>query len=308
MITLNLAKQMMSKSFGRVELILRKNSPEIILGVGVAGVVVGTVLACKATLKVEDILVDAQDKLHKIDQARELGEEVDYSDEDAQKDTAIVYIQTGVKLLKEYSPAIIVTAVSIVLILQSHNLLTKRNAALAAAYKLVDASFKEYRKRVQDEYGEEVDQKLRFGQREVEVTEVNNKGKEKKVKKAVLDANDIAPYAFCFSEQSSTMFKRNYDMNLNVLRSVERFSNDRLRWRGHLFLNEVLDDLGMQRTSAGAVVGWVYGPNEHNDNNDQVVIFGIETPVNEEMQNAKDSMVQPFYLNFNVDGVIYDQI
>ncbi len=308
MITLGLAKQMMSKSFGRAELILRKNSPEIILGVGVVGVVVGTVLACKATLKVEDILVETKEKLNKIDQARELGEEVDYSDEDAQRDTAIVYVQTGVKLLKAYSPAIIVTAASIALILQSHNLLTKRNAALVAAYKLIDASFKEYRNRVQAEYGEEADQKFRFGQREIEVTEVNDKGKEKKVKKTVLDTNDVAPYAFCFSEETSTMYKRNYDMNLNVLRSVERFSNDRLRIRGHIFLNEVLDDLGMQRTSAGAVVGWVYGPNERNDNNDQVVIFGIETPVNEEMQDARDSMVQPFYLNFNVDGIIYDQI
>lgn len=303
----NLTKQMMLKSFGKTELFLRKNSPEILLGVGVAGVVVGTILACKATLKVEGILDEAQEVLHKINQVKE-APELDYSEEDAKKDTALLYIKTGVNLIKIYTPAIIVTTVSIGLILQSHNLLTKRNAALAAAYKLVDASFKEYRKRVQEEYGNEVDEKLRFGQREIEVSELNPKGKEKKVKKKVFDKNDLSPYAFCFAEETSTMYKRNYDMNLNVLRSVERFSNDRLRWRGHLFLNEVLDDLGMERTPAGAVVGWIYGPNEHNDNNDQIIIFGIESPVNEEMQNVKDAMVQPFYLNFNVDGVIYDQI
>lgn len=308
MITLNLAKQALSKSFVKTGLIFKRNSPEIMLGVGVTGVVVGTILACKATLKAEDILVEAKDKLYKIDQAKDISDKEDYSDKDAERDTAIVYIQTGVELLKAYSPAIVVTIASIALILQSHNILTRRNAALAAAYKLVDASFKEYRKRVEAEYGEEVDQKLRFGQREVEVTEVNGKGKEKKVKKKILDTHDIAPYSFCFSEETSTMYKRNYDMNLNVLRSVQRFSNDRLRIRGHLFLNEVLDDLGMQRTPAGAVVGWIYGHNEHNENNDQVVVFDIESPVNEEMRDVKDSMIQPFYLNFNVDGTIYDQI
>jgi hypothetical protein len=308
MINLDVAKGIVSKSLLRTGLILRKNGPEIMLGFGVAGVAVGTVLACRATLKAENILVEARDMLDKIDQVRNMPEVENYSDEDAKKDTAIVYVQTGVKLLKEYAPAVLVTAVSIGLILQSHNLLSRRNAALVAAYKLVDASFREYRKRVVEEYGEETDQKLRFGQREIEVSSVDDKGRKKKKTIKILGTNDISPYAFVFSEETSTMFKRNYDMNLNVLRSVQRFSNDRLSWRGHLFLNEVLDDLGMPRTSAGAIVGWVYGHNEHNDNNDQVVIFDIESPVNEEKQDAMESMTQPFYLNFNVDGPIYDQI
>jgi len=308
MITLTAVKGLVSKSLGRTGLVLSKNSPEILLGVGVAGVVVGTVLACRATLKAEQILSETKNQLDTIDQVMSMSDGVNYTVDDAKKDTAIVYVQTGVKLIKEYAPAIIITAVSIGLILQSHNLLTKRNAALVAAYKLVDASFKEYRKRVIEEYGEDADQKLRFGQREVEVSKIDGKGKEKKTIKKVLGTNDISPYAFIFAEETSTMYKRNFDMNLNVLRSVERYSNDRLRIRGHLFLNEVLDDLGMQRTSAGAIVGWVYGPNTHNDRNDQVVIFDIYNPINEEMQDAVDSMIQPFHLNFNVDGPIYDQI
>lgn len=307
MITLNAVKGIMSSSLGRTGLLLKKNSPEILLGLGVAGVVVGTVLACKATLKAEEILLKAKDNLDKIDQVKGMSG-VDYSEEDAKKDIAIVYVQTGVKLVKEYAPAIVITAVSIGLILQSHNLLTKRNAALVAAYKLLDAGFKEYRKRVIQEYGEEADQKFRFGQHEVEITEVNSKGKEKKIIKKVLGTNDISPYAFVFSEETSTQYKRNYDMNLFMLKSAQHYANDILRIRGHVFLNEVLDSLGIARTPAGAVVGWVSGHNDHNENNDQVVVFGIEAPVNEEMQNQSDSMFQPFYLNFNVDGIIYDQI
>lgn len=308
MINLDIARGVITKSFGRTGLVLSKKSPEILLGVGMAGVVVGTILACKATLKAEDVLVGAREKLDKINQARDVSEEEDYSDEDAQRDTAILYVKTGVKLLETYGPAIVVTTASIALILQSHNILTRRNAALVAAYKLVDASFKEYRKRLINEYGEEADQKLRFGEREIEVTEVNSKGKEKKVIKKILDTNDILNYHFTFSEQTSSMFKRNYDMNMHTLKSVERYSNDILRIRGHLFLNEVLDGLGMERTSTGAIVGWVSGYNEHNPNNDQVVVFGIDAPVNEEMRDARDSMLQPFYLNFNVDGNIWDQI
>jgi len=311
MITLDVVKEVGLKSFGRTGLLLRKNSPEILLAIGVVGVVGGTILACKATLKAEEILIKSKDTLEKIDRAKKLSEKddkIDYSEDEAKKDTAIVYVQTSVQLLKEYAPAIAITAISIALILQSHNLLTKRNAALVAAYKLVDAGFKEYRKRVLEEYGEEVDQKLRFGQREIEAIEVNSKGKEKKIVKKVLGTNDISPYSFVFSDQTSTQFKRNYDMNLFVLKSAQHYANDILRVRGHIFLNEILDNLGMERTRAGAVVGWVSGYNSHNELNDQVVVFGIDDPVNEEMENDEDSMLQPFYLNFNVDGPIWDQI
>lgn len=280
------------------------------LGVGVVGVIVGTVLACRATLKVTAIVDEAKETLDTINKVRDqqTDEEV-YSDADFKRDMAITYVKTGVELAKLYMPAIAVTGVSIALIIGSHNVLSKRNAAIAAAYKLVDASFKKYRERVRNEYGEEADQKFRYGETELKVVEKNAKGKEKEVTKKVLNVDgDLEPYSFIFSEETATQYKRSYDMNYTLLKAMERYANDRLKIRGHVFLNEVLDDLGLERTVPGVVVGWVDGYNPHNPNNDQYISFGLEDPVNEEREDAHEAMVQPWILNFNVDGNIYDLI
>ena len=315
MVSLSSIKSLTSTSLGRTGLILSKKSPEILLGVGVIGVVVGTVLACKATLKVEKVIQETKNTLENIEEAKkaiEISEEVLdkelYSEKDYQRDLAITYVKTGVELAKLYMPAIAVTGISIALIVGSHNILSKRNAAIAAAYKLIDAGFKQYRERVRNEYGEEADQKMRFGEKEITVIETNAKGKVKEVTKKVLGNKDVAPYSFVWSEETATQYKRSYDMNHTLLRSFERFANDILNTRGHIFLNEILDDLGLERTSSGAIVGWVKDYNPHNPNNDQYITFGLNDPVNEERQDAHEAMVQPWFLNFNVDGNIYDLI
>jgi len=315
MISLSNIKSLTSTSLGRTGLILSKKSPEILLGVGVVGIIAGTILACKATLKVEKVIKETKNTLENIEEAKKaikISEEVLdkelYSEKDYQRDLAITYVKTGVELAKLYMPAIAVTGVSIALIVGSHNILSKRNAAIAAAYKLIDAGFKQYRERVRNEYGEEADQKMRFGEKEITVIETNAKGKEKEVIKKVLGNKDIAPYSFVWSEQTATQYKRSYDTNHSLLRSFERFANDILNTRGHIFLNEILDDLGLERTSVGAIVGWVKDYNPHNPNNDQYITFGLNDPVNEERQDAHEAMVQPWFLNFNVDGNIYDLI
>jgi hypothetical protein len=308
MFNLSNISTVVTNSLGRTGLVLAKKSPEIMLVGGVGGVVVGTVLACRATLKVSAVIEEAKNNLDLIDSTREQVDDLKYSDADAQRDAALVYVKTGVEIAKLYAPAILIGGISIALIVGSHNVLRKRNAALAAAYKLVDEGFKKYRQRVRDEYGEDIDRKLRFGEKEITTIETTKKGNQKEVTKKVLDNDDVDPYSFVFSEQTATQYKRNYDMNIFALRSAQRYANDMLQIRGHIFLNEVLDMLGIARTPHGAVMGWVKGVNAHNPNNDQYVNFGVDDPVNEEKQNAYDAMVQPFYLNFNVDGNIWDLI
>jgi len=308
MISLSNMKTLATNSFGRTGLLLSKKSPEILLGVGVVGVVAGTIIACKATLKVYAIIEEAKETLDVIESTRERVDDLKYSDADAKRDTVLVYVQTSVEVIKLYMPAILVTGISIALIVGSHNILSKRNAALAAAYKLVDASFRHYRERVLEEYGEDADRKFRFGQEEITVVKTNAKGKEKEVVTKVLGINDIVPYSFTFSEQTATQYKRSYDMNLNFLRTIQRYANDLLIVRGHIFMNEVLDDLGLPRTPAGAVVGWVKGHNPHNPNNDEYVSLGLDDPINEEKEDAHEAMVQPWHIEFNVDGNIYDLI
>ncbi len=149
-----------SGTFNKVGFQLKKHSPEILVVAGVVGTVASAVLACKATLKVDKVLGETKEKMDKVHESAEkgctaMGE--DYSPEDAKKDTVIVYTQTALKLAKLYAPAVAVGTLSITSILASNNILRKRNVALAAAYATIDKSFKDYRNRVVERFGKEID-------------------------------------------------------------------------------------------------------------------------------------------------------
>ena len=153
---LELMKQSIKKTTGRTGLVLRKHSPEILMGAGILGIVGSTVLACKATLKLEGIIGDAQHTLDTIDHTFESGDYSDqYTEEDAKKDKAIVYVKTGVELGKIYAPAISLGIVSVACLMGSHNIMKRRNVAVVAAYKAVEESFANYRRRVVEEFGKE---------------------------------------------------------------------------------------------------------------------------------------------------------
>ena len=93
---------------GKITLGLKRHSPEILMVTGIIGVVASTVIACKATLKVNDILDNAKLEVEKIHECAARTDLVDeYSEQDKKKDLAIVYVQTGVKLAKLYAPAVI---------------------------------------------------------------------------------------------------------------------------------------------------------------------------------------------------------
>lgn len=288
----------------------KKRSPEILIVAGITGTVVSAVLACKATLKVGEIAEKAKDDVDRIHTATEKGTnkagEV-YTAEDSKKDLTLVYVQTGVKYVKLYAPAVILGALSITSILASNNILRKRNVALAAAYTAVDKSFKEYRGRVVDRFGEKVDQELRYGikAKKIEETEVDPEtGKEKKVKKAVevADPNLKSDFA-CYFDKTSRSYESNRDFNMMFLRAQQNYANDLLRARGHLFLNEVYDMLDLPRTTAGQIVGWTFDPK--NPESDGYVDFRILEVVKE----SEDGTYEPaIIIDPNVDGDILSKL
>src|SRR6188472_3797355 len=158
-----------SKTVARNSLVLQTKSPGLLFGAGIVGVIGSTVLACRATLKMEEVLGEAKSKL---DMAKGLEHE-DYSERDRQKDITTIYVQSGVKVLRAYGPAIIVGGLSIAALTSSHNILSRRNAALMSAYAALEKGFAEYRARVVEKYGEDEDRHLRYGSR----TEVVKEGK-----------------------------------------------------------------------------------------------------------------------------------
>lgn len=284
---------------------LKKHSPEILVVAGIAGTVVSAVLACKATTKVAEILDETKGTLDTIHEGMETGaiNGQEYTTEDGKKDTVVVYAQTGMKLAKLYGPAIILGTLSITSILASNNILRKRNVALGAAYAAIDKSFKEYRGRVIERFGEQVDTELKYGIKAKKFEEIEvdpETGKKKKVKKTVMvaDPNLQSDYAVYFDSKSRN-YETNPDYNRMFLKAQQAFANDKLQTRGHLFLNEVLDDLDLPRTPAGQIVGWT------KDGPDGYVNFRIV----EVERETEDGRHEPaLLLDFNVDGNIWEKM
>lgn len=285
---------------------LKKHSPEILVVAGVVGAVASAVIACKATTKVSRITEEAKDSIDTIHESAENGVTPagePYSVEDSKKDLTLVYVQTGIKYAKLYAPAVILGTLSVTSILASNNILRKRNVALGAAYAAIDKSFKEYRGRVIERFGEQVDQELKYNLKAKKFDEVEvdpETGKEKKVKKTVTvaDPNLQSDYAVYF-DQKSRNYETNMDYNRMFLKAQQQYANDKLQTRGHIFLNEVLDDLDLPRSPAGQIVGWT------KDGPDGYVNFRIL----EVERETEDGRHEPaLLLDFNVEGNIWEKM
>lgn len=297
------------RGFNRAALQLKKHSPEILAVAGTIGIGIAFVGACKATTKLDGILEEHKENVEKIhkyaEHPEELPEGKEYTQQDASKDLTVVYGKTGVELLKLYGPSVGLCVLSLGCLLSSNRILQKRNVALAAAYTAVDKGFKEYRARVVDRFGEELDRELRFDikAKQIEETVTDENGKKKKVKKTIMeiDPEQVSDYAKFFGPGSDEWDPQYPEFNLSYLKAQQRYANDKLIARGHLFLNEVYDMLGLERTKAGQIVGWVYNP--ENPDTDSFVDFGIYTDTNARFVNGVENVA---LLDFNVDGNVLD--
>ena len=303
-------KEKMMCLYNNSKNMVQKYSPEILAGVGVVGTVTSAVMACKATMKLNDILEESKETRDKIKEVESNPKYEDrYTPEDAKKDLTINYMQTGMKIAKLYAPAVILGSASLGCLLTSNNILRKRNAALSAAYMTVDKSFKEYRNRVTERFGEEVEKEIRYNIKaeEIETTVVNEDGSETTVKETVkvADPNLYSDYAKFFDEANPN-WKPDPEYNLMFLKSQQQYANDLLKSRGRLFLNEVYDMLGIDRTKAGQVVGWVY--NKDNPSGDNFVDFGIYDMSKERVRAFVNGYETNILLDFNVDGDVWSMM
>lgn len=300
-----------TRTINRAAFKIRKHSPEILVVSGIVGAVTSTVMACKATTKIDEVITESKEH---VDMTKKYVEDngftEKYTETDYKKDLTIMYTQRGLKLAKLYAPAVILGTVSVTAILAGHNILRKRNVALAAAYATIDKGFKEYRGRVIERFGEELDKELKYNikAKEIDEIKINEKtGKEEVVKKAVnvADPNTYSDYARLFDD-GCLGWTKDPEYNLMFLKDQQRYANDRLKTKGCLFLNEVYDMLGIPRTKAGAVVGWIF--DEKHPNGDNFVDFGIYDMNNAKTRDFVNGYERTILLDFNVDGVIYDKI
>lgn len=288
----------LTSRLGRKLLVAQKHSPQIMFAAGVVGVVATAVLASRATLKLDKVLDEHETVKFNIgDNKGRPG----YSEHDAQRDMVVLHTKTALGVVKLYAPAIIVGAATIGLLTGAHVVMTKRNIALTAAYAALERGYREYRDRVIGELGEEKDAEFRFGTVEQKV-EVESKDGSKKIKTVTtLDPSGYSVYARYFDE-SCPSWSKDPEYNRLFLQCQQNYANEMLKARGHVFLNEIYDMLGMERSGQGAVVGWVLG------HGDDFVDFGIFNENHERARMFVNGLERSIRLDFNVAGLIYDKI
>ena len=300
----------MSRNLHKFGFKFKKHSPEILAVAGVVGIVASGIMACKASTKLSGVIEETKEQLDQVhDYVEKNGFSDKYTEEDSKKDTAIIYTQTAVKLVKLYGPAVILGTLSITAMLTSNKILRKRNIALAAAYTTVDKAFKDYRGRVVERFGEELDKELKYNLKSKEIEEVvtDENGEETTVKKTVkaMNPNDISEYARFFDESCSSWNKSQFH-NQMFLKQQQNYANDLLKAQGYLFLNDVYKMLGMDVAPYGQVVGWIY--DEKNPVGDNFVDFGLYDLNDEAKRLFINGRERTILLDFNVDGNILDLI
>jgi hypothetical protein len=252
---------------------------------------------------VDAVLEEAQEKIKLTEQVRQDPDHKEnYLEDDRHKDIRVIKLQTGAKIVKLYAPAIIVGGISIAALTSSHRILTTRNAALTAAYAALEKGFEQYRRRVVEKYGEDQDRNFRYGTREVEIADPEDHRKKKTVTRVSPEGASI--YARFFDPFNEN-WSRDPEYNMFFLKCQQNWANDMLRARGHVFLNDVYDHLGIPRSKAGAVVGWILSKNNKNDN---YVSFGIFEGNDQKIRDFVNGHEGAILLDFNVDGIIYDKI
>ncbi len=296
----------MGRSVTGLVLRTKSNSPQLLFGAGVASMVGSTVLACRATLKLEEVVEKAQNDLAAANGVRDL-HPAEYSANDKKRDVAIIYTRSVVDLVKLYGPAVLLGGVGVVCLTKSQSILKERNTALTAAYVAIDKAFEKYRERVVEKYGEEEDRYFRYGAEQIDIIDEETG----KVISTVRASTEEEPsgYARWFDEESSNNYTAPPmdEYNWIFLRNQQNWANDMLRARGHVFLNEVYGMLGLDHTSAGAIVGWVY--DRDNERGDNYIDFGCwgQKDDNQPLDffNGREYGI---LLDFNVDGPIWDLI
>lgn len=286
----------------------KKHSPEIFIISGIVGGIAAAVMACKATTKAGKVIDKAKDDLDMIHAAIDgrVPAKENYAEEESKKDITKVYVSTGLSLVKLYAPAVVLGGLSITAILYSNNILRKRNIALAAAYATVDSSFKDYRNRVIERFGDEVDKELKYNIKPLTVQEktVDENGNEVVTEKTVkvADPGEHNMYTRIFDE-SSCYWSKTPDYNQMFLIGRERYANDKLNAQGYLFLNDVLEMLDLPRTKEGQMVGWVKDPKIGRDDYIDFGIFNANKKSNRAFINGYEPSI---WLDFNVQGNILD--
>lgn len=301
----------LSKTSNKIKLNIEKKSPELLLVAGLITFAGTVVLACRATLKAEEVIDQHNERMRSIEEAKNIAaensEEYDYDVDLYKRDKAVAAMKTAVSFAKLYLPSAALAALSVTCFLSSRNIMQKRYLGVVAAYNAVSEAFNTYRKRVIEEAGEQMDRHYYYGSSmdKNTIVETDKKGKVHETEEQVENvdsANVLQSSNTRIFDESNPNWDKNPDYVRLFLNAQQNYANDILHSRGHIFLNEVYDMLGFPHTSEGAVMGWIEGKG------DNCVDFGLSDYSKDQVRRFVNSKENTVILEFNHDGVIWDKI
>jgi len=286
-----------TRAYGASKLLLKAKAPTIMVVGGVSSMGVGTVLACKKTLHIEEVMEQHVVTLEKIQTGLEMELE-GYSPEHARADRFKVYARIGVDTGKLYAVPGVFLVGGAALVFGGHRILLQRNATLAIAYTGLAKAFESYRNRVAQSYGEMAENAIARGG----VVQGAREDLGDKVYEVTSDPNeDPDPYNRVFQQGDSEAWQNDLGVNKMFIAMQQKFAQERLARRGYLYLNEVYEALGFPESAISRVVGWKVTRNPDGSKNFPHVDFGLDKPY---FDDYKWSSMNAIYLDFNCQGLI----
>lgn len=285
---------MIFRSIGRTVV---QNLPTIMTIAGCTVVVAGSVLACKATLKADEVLAENRAKIESVRESGIASEKV------YRKELTKGYISGGVNWVKLYGPSALLIGFGVGSILYGHNILKARNLAVIGAYKALTIEHQEYRNKMKEVMGSEEERKIYYDLGELEIGNMED-GETHKVS-VIVEPSEPEPnwneHAKFFCE-SSIYFSKNPEENLKFLMDTMGRMQEKFDRQGYLFLNDVYRALDIPETYGGSVCGWIKGLG------DNVIDFGIFDCYKESSHRFVNGYEPVVLLDFNHDGYIADKL
>lgn len=244
-----------TRTVGRTVLKSKNSSPQLLFVAGLVGFGTTVVLACKATMKVEDILVDHEKRSLEIQRTK-------LTEKQSQSEQRNLSISTAVSLSKIYAPSVVVGVVSVVCLTKSHKILNERNATLTAAYVGLQRFLEDYRGRVREKVGAEAERDVYYASTPVELVRDTPDGPQKYFGSRPMGAS---PYSCVFDETKTGIFQESYEFNTHFVRIQQDLLTNKLRSQGYLFLNDVYKAFGVRSTETGQLCGWFVGDKDSDD-------------------------------------------
>ena len=287
---------------------LKKHAPTIMIVAGAAGTIAGTVMACKATLKLDSTLDNIKSEIEAVKDDEEL------SEKDKKNELTRAYIRGGMAMAKLYGPAVLLIGSSIGLNVGSHVIMKKRYGMAVAAATALKANFDDYRNYIREKYGDEADFKAEHHVEEEKKTVQDGKKKKEEITVSI-DPQELEFRVPFYFDQTCDEYDQDGDYAYTYIKQRQAEANIILRREGFLTYNQVRRMFGKAETKWGNLIGWIYDPELNRTGDVGFVNFRVNDYIENPkvvqyltQENCDKGLDRRFYINPNIQGFIYDNM